>query len=105
MNAIDSLLAKDENLEKASKSLKAMAHPLRLKILCVLRDGEMSVLDIVGRVKSSQSNVSQHIDILRNKNIISSRRSSNKILCKVKDTKILELIAVMKNIFCDTDID
>jgi ArsR family transcriptional regulator len=40
-----------------------MAHPLRLKILCALKGNELPVLEIVKYVGSSQSNISQHIDI------------------------------------------
>ncbi len=98
------LLEKEEDIEKATKALKAMAHPLRLKILCALKNEEMPVLEIVKQVGSSQSNISQHIDILRTKDIVESRRDGNKILCKVKDTKILKLVANMQAVFCSEDI-
>ncbi len=94
------LLEKDEDINKATKALKAMAHPLRLKILCALKSDELPVLEIVEQVGSSQSNISQHIDILRTKGIIESRRDGNKILCKVKDEKILKLVANMQAVFC-----
>jgi ArsR family transcriptional regulator len=54
-------------------------------------------------VGSSQSNISQHIDILRTKDIIESRRDGNRILCKVKDAKILKLVANMQAVFCSSD--
>jgi ArsR family transcriptional regulator len=94
------LLEREEDLEKATNALKAMAHPLRLKILCALKDNELPVLEIVKYVGSSQSNTSQHIEILRTKNIIESRRKGNRILCKVKDAKILKLVANMQAVFC-----
>jgi ArsR family transcriptional regulator len=99
MSDID-LLEKEEDIEKATRALKAMAHPLRLKILCVLKNGELPVFEIVKQVGSSQSNISQHIDTLREKNIVESRRDGNKILCKVKDDNILKLIANMQAVFC-----
>jgi len=94
------LLERNEDIEKATNALKAMAHPLRLKILCALKSDELPVLEIVEQVGSSQSNISQHIEILRTKNIIESRRDGNRILCKVKDTKILKLVANMQAVFC-----
>ncbi|CAC9500855.1 Transcriptional regulator, ArsR family [uncultured Gammaproteobacteria bacterium] len=94
------LLERDEDINKATKALKAMAHPLRLKILCVLKGDELPVLEIVEQVGSSQSNISQHIDILRTKGILESRRDGNKILCKIKDAKILKLVANMQAVFC-----
>ena len=48
-NAID-LFAGDEDIERASRSLKAMSHPLRLKILCTLGDQEISVQEIVDHI-------------------------------------------------------
>ncbi len=94
------LSRKDKDIERATRALKAMAHPLRLKILCSLVDKELAVLEIVKQVGSSQSNISQHIDILRSKNIIESRREGNKILCKVTDYKILKLVSNIQLVFC-----
>ena len=99
MNEIE-LLEKEEDIEKATNALKAMAHPLRLKILCALKNDELPVLEIVKKVGSSQSNISQHIDILRRKKIVESRRDGNKILCKVKDAKILKLVFNIQAVFC-----
>ena len=90
----------DEDINKAARILKAMSHPLRLKILCVIKDSELSVLEVVDLVQSSQSNVSQHIDILRSQDILESRRDGNRILCKITNIHILELIVYMQNIFC-----
>jgi len=61
------LISRDEDIDRASRSLKAMSHPLRLKILCTLGDEELSVQDIVESVGTSQSNISQHLAILRDK--------------------------------------
>jgi ArsR family transcriptional regulator len=97
------LIDNDADILRATEALKALAHPLRLKILCVLNDGEKTVTNIVKEVGSSQSNISQHIDILRTKDIIESRRDGNKILCSVKDEKILRLVANLKEVFCDDD--
>ena len=97
------LLEKEEDIEKATRALKAMAHPLRLKILCVLKNDELPVLEIVKRVGSSQSNISQHIDILRTKKIVESRRDGNRILCKVKDVKVLKLVSNIQAVFCSKE--
>lgn len=94
---------KDENITKASKALKAMGHPLRLKILCVIGEQELPVMDIVKQVGTTQSNISQHIDILREKDIITSRRDGSKILCKVRDKNILILMDAMQQTFCAVD--
>jgi ArsR family transcriptional regulator len=48
----------DADIERAARCLKAMSHPLRLKILCVLGTEAISVQDIVEKVGTSQSNMS-----------------------------------------------
>ncbi|WP_321326272.1 metalloregulator ArsR/SmtB family transcription factor [Thiomicrorhabdus sp.] len=94
---------KEDNINKASKALKAMGHPLRLKILCVIGQQELPVMDIVKQVGTTQSNISQHIDILREKEIITSRREGSKILCKVRDHNILLLMEAMQETFCPVE--
>jgi ArsR family transcriptional regulator len=97
------LITKDEDIDRASRSLKAMSHPLRLKILCTLGDQEVSVQDIVERVGTSQSNISQHLAILRDKGILSSRKDANRVFYKVVDSRTLQLISMMRNVFCSMD--
>tara|TARA_B100000902_G_C27284201_1_gene903518 strand:- start:294 stop:641 length:348 start_codon:yes stop_codon:yes gene_type:complete len=88
------------DVETASRSLKAMSHPLRLMILCKLGEEEFSVQDIVDNVGTSQSNISQHLAILREKGILSARKSANKVFYKVSDLKTLKLIEMMREVFC-----
>jgi DNA-binding transcriptional ArsR family regulator len=102
-DSIKKFAIKEENINKASNALKAMGHPLRLKILCVIGEQELPVMEIVKTVGTTQSNISQHIDILREKEIIVSRREGSKILCKVRDNNILQLMSVMQATFCQID--
>jgi ArsR family transcriptional regulator len=51
------LIGRQEQIDQAARAIKAMAHPLRLKILCVLGNEEVSVQDIVDAVGTSQSNI------------------------------------------------
>ena len=96
------LMAREEDIDRASRSLKAMSHPLRLKILCVLGDREVSVQDIVENVGTSQSNISQHLAILRDKDILKSRKDANRVYYKVGDERTLKLIEMMQHVFCST---
>ncbi len=98
----DELISKEEDIEQASRSLKAMSHPLRLKILCVLGDQEVSVQDIVDNVGTSQSNISQHLAILRDKGILASRKDANRVYYRVGDERTLSLINMMQQVFCST---
>ncbi len=98
----EQLLAHAADIEIASRSLKAMSHPLRLKILCTLGSGEASVQGIVDNVGTSQSNISQHLAILRDKGILSSRKDANKVYYRVGDERTLRLIGMMQEVFCST---
>lgn len=97
---IPALMTQDEDIERASRSLKAMSHPLRLKILCTLGDQEISVQEIVERVGTSQSNISQHLAILREKGILATRKDANRVYYRVGDARTLKLINMMHEVFC-----
>ncbi|RRQ21900.1 ArsR/SmtB family transcription factor [Thiohalobacter thiocyanaticus] len=96
----DELITREEDIDRASRSLKAMSHPLRLKILCTLGEQEVSVQDIVERVGTSQSNISQHLAILRDKGILTSRKDANRVYYRVGDARTLALIGMMREVFC-----
>ncbi len=90
----------DEQIEAMSKLLKSMSHPIRLKILCLLQDNEMSVGDIREQVKTTNANVSQHLNILRSQGIIDFRKDANFIYNRIQDPRIIDLMAKMQNLFC-----
>jgi len=94
------LIDKQEHIEQAARALKAMSHPLRLKILCVIGSGEVGVQDIVEAVGTSQSNISQHLAILRDKNVLRARKDANRVYYRVSDERTLQLIGMMREVFC-----
>jgi ArsR family transcriptional regulator len=91
---------KDEQIEAVAKILKSMSHPIRLKILCLLQDRELSVGDIRNEVETTNANVSQHLNILRNQGIIDFRKDANFIYNRITDKRILDLILKMQKLFC-----
>ncbi|MGA1795592.1 MAG: ArsR/SmtB family transcription factor [bacterium] len=82
----------NEHAENLARCLKAMAHPLRLNIILFLDNQERSVGEIESYVGSSQSNISQHLGIMRDKNILVSRKEGNQIFYSLKDNRILPLL-------------
>lgn len=96
------LLTREQDIERASRALKAISHPLRLKILCMLGEDEASVQDIVSMVGTSQSNISQHLTLLRDKDVLTSRRDANRVFYRVGDSRTLKLISMMQDVFCTT---
>jgi DNA-binding transcriptional ArsR family regulator len=94
------LIGKTENIREASAAMQAMAHPLRLKILCLVGNQELSVLEIVDAVGTSQSNISQHLAILRDHHILAARKEANKVFYRIGDPRVLEMISLTRRIFC-----
>ena len=94
------LIEKQEHIEMAARSLKAIAHHLRLKILCVVGDQEACVQEIVDVVGTSQSNISQHLAILREKGVLMTRKDANRVYYRVGDMRTLQLVGMMREVFC-----
>jgi len=98
--ANDSILDDDREINRASRCLKAMSHPLRLKILCVLGNNSISVQSLVEQVGTSQSNISQHLAILRSKGILDFKKEANRVYYFIDDTRVIDLIQMMRGVFC-----
>jgi ArsR family transcriptional regulator len=98
--ALADLVDQTEQIEIAARALKAISHPLRLKILCIVGDQEVCVQDIVEAVGTSQSNISQHLAILRDKGVLTTRKDANRVFYRVADQRTLQLIVMMREVFC-----
>jgi len=99
-NSKEPILYDDADINRAARCLKAMSHPLRLKILCVLGTESISVQDIVEQVGTSQSNISQHLAILREKDILAYKKEANRVYYYIDDERMLQLIRMMRDVFC-----
>jgi ArsR family transcriptional regulator, virulence genes transcriptional regulator len=85
----------------AAQLLKMLANEKRLLILCFLAvRGEMTVGELVGVVKLSQSALSQHLAKLRADGLVEFRRTSQTLHYRVADQRTLRLLGVLKEIFC-----
>lgn len=78
---------------------KALAHPLRIRILDELRQGEVGVNDLCARLKVEQSNLSQQLSVLRGRNIVEGRKEGQNVFYSVKDPELFKLLDVAKKIF------
>jgi ArsR family transcriptional regulator len=93
--------AMDKNdISSIASLLKSMAHPIRLEILCRLRDGELSVADLQTTVQTTNGNLSQHLAVLRNQGIITCRREGNFIYNRIRDNRIEVLMNSLQTLFC-----
>lgn len=91
----------DEGLQEfKAEFFKALAHPIRIHILELLRDGDKFVNELQSYMKgTSATAVSQQLAILRAKNIVKGVREGNKVRYSAKDETIFELLDVAKKIF------
>lgn len=85
-----------EDMERTSRALKAIAHPLRLQILCCLGGKQLSVQDIVNHVGTSQSNISQHLGVMRSKGVVDSNKVANRVFYRVSNETILQMMGIFK---------
>jgi ArsR family transcriptional regulator len=87
-------------IEKATRCLKALSNPIRLAILCVLKDGEKSVQALEEAVGTSQSNMSTHLGTMRDKEILTSRREGTQVFYRVKDERMFQFLQLLQEIYC-----
>jgi ArsR family transcriptional regulator len=90
----------EEHVHTVSDLLKSLSHPLRLRILCLLQEGEKSVKDIQEVVHTTTGNISQHLNILRRQGIVESRRDANFVYNRIGDPRVLELVNKLQTLFC-----
>ena len=88
------------NAGEAAELLKSLANRNRLLILCALAEGEASVSDLNGRVDISQSALSQHLGVLRQRGIVRTRREAQTIYYSLSESSALSLIRTLHDIYC-----
>ncbi len=81
---------------------KTLAHPARIRVLELLRDGERSVGELIPEVGLEASHLSQQLGILRRANILQSRKEGSTVRYSVTDQRIFELLEVTKAILTST---
>lgn len=89
-----------EKIEKANRCLKALASPIRLAILCCLKEGERNVQQLEEVIGTSQPNISSHLALLRDKDILSTRKEGNQVFYRVKDERMFNLLNLLQEIYC-----
>lgn len=88
---------KKELLEFHAEFCKTFSSPKRLEILCLLKDGEMTVSDIINKLGVPKANVSQHLSIMRLKGILKTRRNGSSVYYRITNTEIIQACSLMQN--------
>jgi len=84
------------NYEKVGETLKALAHPARLKMVAGLLKNECNVAQIQKVLGLPQSTISQHLRILKNADIIKGRKEGTKICYRVIDVRVRKIVEIIK---------
>ncbi|MTI66140.1 MAG: winged helix-turn-helix transcriptional regulator [Firmicutes bacterium] len=94
---------KIEDLEV--KFLKALSHPVRLKIVKKLKKGTLCVCELDKDLEFSQSNLSQHLRILRDASVLTKERDGSRINYSIKDERIIKLLDIVQDIVLKDILD
>jgi DNA-binding transcriptional ArsR family regulator len=84
--------------EWQARTAKALAHPTRIAILEMLRRGEVCVCEMGPELEASQANVSQHLAILRDSNLVVARRDGTRMMYRVTDERVFRVLDLMGSI-------
>jgi DNA-binding transcriptional ArsR family regulator len=95
----------DELLVRIADRLKALADPMRLKLLHELRAGEICVSDLAARVGGTQANVSKHLGVLRNAGLVRCHRDGMNVCYEVDDASAFDVCQlVCEALACQADL-
>ena len=92
--------AKPSQCREAADFLQGFANPLRVEILCVLRDGEKSAGEITRRVGAKKANISLQLRVLTDKGYLARRRDERNVYYRVRDPEIFEVLEYILHLVC-----
>jgi len=89
-----------DKVNDASQGLRAIAHPLRLSVLCLLLDGQMCVHDLMEATGAAQSNLSQHLAKMRLMGILENEKQGQFVYYRISNPAWVDLVNALKCIYC-----
>ncbi|HBO84288.1 MAG: hypothetical protein A2073_05075 [Deltaproteobacteria bacterium GWC2_42_11] len=92
---------KKEIFELHAEVCKTLANPKRLEILYALKGGELSVGEIVEKLGITKANVSQHLALLRQARVVSTRRDGVNIFYRISNPKIVQACGLMRDVLME----
>jgi ArsR family transcriptional regulator len=96
----------DKNIEERmfqmhAEICKSMANPTRLKIMNLLREGEKSVEELKEYLKLPKANLSQHLSVLRQRRIVSTRRAGLNIYYRITNPKMIKACDILREVLVE----
>ena len=80
---------------------KTLAHPLRIALLHTLKDGEKTVNELVEILNASQSNISQHLALMRQRQMVKTRKNGSSVYYRVANPKISQACDIMREVLLE----
>jgi len=84
-------------LERAARTLKAVAHPLRLRIIQLLEDGEMCVGELIEALGTKPAVTSQQLGLMKDRGVLSCRREGNRVYYRVSNPSVVRVIQCIRD--------
>ena len=78
---------------------QALGHPTRIAIVEMLRDGELPAGKLIERLGLEQANASQHLSVLRSKQIVVNRKDGNQVFYSLRSPLLIEVLDIMRRYF------
>jgi DNA-binding transcriptional ArsR family regulator len=95
----------EEGYRLQARIVKALAHPTRLRMLALLRDGERCACEFGPLLELGQANVSQHLGILRKAHLVNTRRDGTRIMYSLSDERTPQVLDTLAHIARDQFVE
>jgi ArsR family transcriptional regulator len=82
-----------------SEIFQALANPTRIAIVEALREGELSAGQLIEKLGLEQANASQHLSVLRAKQIVINRKAGNQVFYSIRDQALIEVLDILRRYF------
>jgi DNA-binding transcriptional ArsR family regulator len=90
----------EPKIADAAKLMEMLSQPVRLRLLCILLEGEQSVLSLAASAKLSQPAMSHHLKKLRDAELVKTRRDGQTIYYALKGTEVSQVLELLHRLYC-----
>jgi ArsR family transcriptional regulator, virulence genes transcriptional regulator len=77
---------------------KVISHPTRLQIIDILHDGEMTVTDLATQLQVAVGNLSQHLNLMKQRRVLESRKEGNNVIYRLANPKMIKACCLIREI-------
>jgi len=91
----------EPKIAEAAKLMEMLSQPVRLRLLCILLEGERSVLSLADSAQLSQPAMSHHLKKLRDADLVTTRRDGQTIFYSLKGQEVSQVLEVLHRLYCE----